>query len=204
MANHGPAYGFSAEVQKKLAASYDHNLERSISQWVTRVTGSAQSGSFQEWLKSGVVLCNLANKILPGSAPAPKTSSMPFVQMENINKALEAFRRIGCLDTEIFMTVDLFEGKNMSAVLLCLAATARAAEKRGFSGARLEGAAAPPQVAVSPYGPGVDSPAKSSPAPLARDSPKAAAGGAGPRFCPGCGNPWVSGARFCSNCGGTA
>ena len=211
MANHGPSYGFSAEVQKKLASSYDSGLERKISQWIGAVTGESQKGSFQEWLKSGLVLCSLANKIMPGSATGFKSSSMPFVQMENINRALEAFRRIGVQDTEVFMTVDLFEAKNMNAVLLCLAALSRAAEKRGYSGPRMDlSGAAPPQ--ISEYGPGVfstDSPKappsslKSTPPPVARDAPSPASAGT-PRFCPSCGSAWTAGARFCANCGSKA
>lgn len=205
MATHGPAYGFSAEVAKKLASSYDHNLERNISQWISSVSGERQSGSFAEWLKSGVVLCNLANKILPGSATGFKQSSMPFVQMENINRALEAFRRIGVQDTEMFMTVDLFEAKNMTAVLLTLSALDRAAGKRGFSGARLSTAgSAPPQVPLATQAPAsVSVSAAFRPEPLSRPAAAPAAGGAAPRFCSGCGTAWAGG-RFCSNCGASA
>ena len=35
-------------------------------------------------LKSGVVLCNLLNKIKPGSCPKPQNKKLPFVQRENI------------------------------------------------------------------------------------------------------------------------
>ena len=45
---------------------------------------------------------------------------MPFIQMENINAFLIACKQLGIPPTDLFMTVDLFEAKNMGAVIDCL------------------------------------------------------------------------------------
>lgn len=53
---------------------------------------------------------------------------MPFVQMENINAFLVACKRIGVPDTDLFMTVDLFEAKNMPQVIQTLFVLGRRAQ----------------------------------------------------------------------------
>jgi hypothetical protein len=70
-------------------------------------------GDFQEALKSGVVLCTLANKIKPGSVPAINNSKMAFVQRENIVAFCSAIRGMGMRENDLFVTQDLFEGSNM-------------------------------------------------------------------------------------------
>lgn len=74
---------------------------------------------FQQWLKDGTVLCRLINSLYPrGQAPVAKiqASSMAFKQMEQISQFLQAAERYGIAATDIFQTVDLWEGKNMACV----------------------------------------------------------------------------------------
>ena len=89
------------------------------------------------WLQSGVVLCELINAIEPQSAARPSTSAMPFKQMENINTYTDACRRLGVPESDLFVTVDLYEGKNMPAVVRNLHSLGRVAQKRGFHGPSL-------------------------------------------------------------------
>ena len=49
----------------------------------------------QAWLKSGVVLCNLANCLKPGLVAKVSEVQKPFNQMENISAYLEACREYG-------------------------------------------------------------------------------------------------------------
>ncbi len=72
---------------------------------------SLGDGSFQEVLKSGVHLCNLANKIKEGVCTKPSAKKLPFVQMENIGHYLAACTKLGMLGSDSFQTVDLYENK---------------------------------------------------------------------------------------------
>ncbi len=57
------------------------------------------------------------NRIRPGSVTRIARSSMPFHMMENIAQYLRACTAMGVPAHDLFMTVDLFEGKGMRAVV---------------------------------------------------------------------------------------
>ena len=122
--------------------------EEQAAWWVGAVTGREQpeGTSLQAWLKSGVVLCELMDLISPekissssrGASPrAPSTSDKPFRQMENIAAYASAARRFGVPEPDMFVTVDLFEGKNVGAVVRNLHSLGRVAQQRGFAGPTL-------------------------------------------------------------------
>lgn len=96
--------------------------------------------NFQNWLKDGTVLCELINSLYPeGQAPVKKiqASTMAFKQMEQISQFLQAAERYGINTTDIFQTVDLWEGKNMACVqrtLMNLGGLAVARDDGLFSG----------------------------------------------------------------------
>jgi len=125
MAYHGPVYGLDAEIKNKMSESYDHSTEVKIQDWMEKKIGETVPGGFAESLKSGVVLCKLANHIRPGAVGKIGTGSAPFVQMENISNYLKACEAMGLKATDLFQTVDLFEAKNMNAVLNNLQALKR-------------------------------------------------------------------------------
>ena len=110
--------------------------EEQAAWWVGAVTGREQpeGSSLQAWLKDGVVLCELINTISPGSAAKPSTSEMPFRQMGNIATYAKAARLYGVPEPDMFVTVDLFEGKNLPAVVQNLHSLGRVAQQRGFAG----------------------------------------------------------------------
>ncbi|ERE72884.1 putative protein turtle [Cricetulus griseus] len=125
MANRGPAYGLSREVQQKIEKQYDGDLEQILIQWITtqcrKPVDRPQPGreNFHNWLKDGTVLCELINSLYPeGQAPVKKiqASTMAFKQMEQISQFLQAAERYGINTTDIFQTVDLWEAKNMACV----------------------------------------------------------------------------------------
>ena len=72
MANRGPSYGLSREVQQKIEKQYDADLEQILIQWITsqcrKDVGRPQPGreNFQNWLKDGMV-----------SAPGERAWSQP-------------------------------------------------------------------------------------------------------------------------------
>ena len=100
--------------------------------WIESVLGEPLGdGTLHEVLKSGVALCNLLNKITPGCCPKPTNKKLPFMQMENISNYLTACNsKFSIQSFESFMTVDLFEDKNMGAVVLNVLALARAVGKK--------------------------------------------------------------------------
>ena len=103
------------------------------------VTGRESGGrELQAWLRSGVVLCQLANCLQPGLVPRVSETDKPFKQMENIGGYLDACRKYGVPAQDNFLTVDLFEGKNMNAVVRNLHSLGRAAQAvEGFGGPHL-------------------------------------------------------------------
>ncbi|KAA0717223.1 Transgelin-2 [Triplophysa tibetana] len=128
MANKGPSYGLSREVQSKIDKKYDPDLEERLVQWIIAQCGDGvgkpQAGKqgFQEWLKDGCVLCGLINSLHKDSKPVKKvqSSGMAFKQMEQISQFLGAAERYGVTKSDIFQTVDLWEGKDLAAVQMTL------------------------------------------------------------------------------------
>uniref|UniRef100_A0A803SSR2 Calponin-homology (CH) domain-containing protein n=1 Tax=Anolis carolinensis TaxID=28377 RepID=A0A803SSR2_ANOCA len=121
MANKGPSFGLSRDVQAKIEKKYDDELEERLVEWVVAQCGAdvgrpAERGrlGFQVWLKNGIVLGKLVNSLYPsGSKPVKIPDSPPsmvFKQMEQISQFLKAAEDYGVVKTDIFQTVDLFEG----------------------------------------------------------------------------------------------
>ncbi|PIA17778.1 hypothetical protein COEREDRAFT_40274, partial [Coemansia reversa NRRL 1564] len=81
--------------------------------------------SLRESLRDGVVLCRLINKLRPGAVKRINTRSIPFTQMENISNFLAAAQSLGLDSSDLFQTVDLYEGKNMPRVVMTLLTIAR-------------------------------------------------------------------------------
>uniref|UniRef100_A0A4W6DR42 Transgelin n=1 Tax=Lates calcarifer TaxID=8187 RepID=A0A4W6DR42_LATCA len=142
MANRGPSYGLSREVQEKIDQKYDPDLEQKLVDWIVAQCGGnlerPQPGkqNFQNWLMDGTVsgypsavcmvwlVCHfnfikLINSLYPrGKEPIKKIpeTQMAFKQMEKISQFLQAAEAYGVTTTDIFQTVDLWEGKDMAAV----------------------------------------------------------------------------------------
>ncbi|TRZ00801.1 hypothetical protein DNTS_034658 [Danionella cerebrum] len=104
MANRGPSYGLSREVQEKIDQKYDPELESRIVDWILVQCGGdlqrPESGkqNFQKWLMSGTILCRLINSLYPsGEGPVKKIteSTMVFKQMEKISQFLQAAEEYG-------------------------------------------------------------------------------------------------------------
>ncbi|XP_075750416.1 uncharacterized protein LOC119173938 [Rhipicephalus microplus] len=127
MANRGPAYGLSAQVQNKIAGKRDPALEESIMQWMAAILGQPlPNGDFGDILRDGVVLCNLMNKLMPGCIPKINTSGGQFKLMENITHFQNAAKAWGVPEIDVFQTVDLWEKRNIPQVAQCLMAVGRA------------------------------------------------------------------------------
>ncbi|KAJ1854721.1 Protein kinase of the Mitotic Exit Network [Coemansia sp. RSA 638] len=81
--------------------------------------------TLRDTLRDGVVLCRLINTLRPGAVKRINTKRLPFVQMENISNFLAAAQSLGLDSSDLFQTVDLYEGKNMPRVIMTLLAIAR-------------------------------------------------------------------------------
>mmetsp|Transcript_64272 Transcript_64272/g.119448 ORF Transcript_64272/g.119448 Transcript_64272/m.119448 type:complete len:298 (-) Transcript_64272:159-1052(-) len=98
------------------------DLEEDVTRWIEAVSGEKKPDgkSLFEWCKDGQVLCRTANKLQPGLCPRINKSTMPFQQMENVTAFIQACRKLGVLEKDLFSTVDLYEGKNMKSVCNCI------------------------------------------------------------------------------------
>jgi hypothetical protein len=136
MADRATKSGIALEAQQKIHSKYDQQLASQILQWLQNVTGlsdidtSGDVDAFSTLLKDGKVLCQLANALEPGAVKKVNESKMAFKQMENISFFL-AFAQKHIDKSELFQTVDLYEAQDPNAVLTCLSALARKADKFG-------------------------------------------------------------------------
>merc|ERR1719291_720411 len=113
--------------------------QKEVLNWIQEVLGEPlPSEDFAEVLKDGVILCRLMNKIVPGAIKKFKQKGPAFLLMENIQAFLAAIKKYGVPDEEVFQTPDLFEGRNLPQVALCLFSLARATQNHPeFSGPSL-------------------------------------------------------------------
>uniref|UniRef100_A0A673TSX5 Calponin-homology (CH) domain-containing protein n=1 Tax=Suricata suricatta TaxID=37032 RepID=A0A673TSX5_SURSU len=130
--NKGPSYGLSAKVKNKIASKYDHQAEEDLRNWIEEVTGMSTGTNFQLGLKDGIILCELINKLQPGSVKKVNESSLNWPQLENIGNFIKAIQAYGMKPHDIFEANDLFENGNMTQVQTTLVALAGLAKTKGF------------------------------------------------------------------------
>lgn len=97
------------------------SVEEEALLWLEAVSGEEKGDEpLMEWLKDGQVLCRTANMIQIGICPRINQQNMPFKQMENVTAFIQACRKLGVLEKDVFSTVDLYEGKNPKSVINCI------------------------------------------------------------------------------------
>ncbi|XP_069698236.1 myophilin [Periplaneta americana] len=113
--------------------------EAEILQWIETVTGEKLPPQpYEDVLRDGIILCNLINKIAPGSVKKIQTKGTNFQLMENIQRFQAAIKKYGVPEEEIFQTADLFERRNIPQVTLCIYALGRITQKHPeYTGPRL-------------------------------------------------------------------
>ncbi|XP_063909595.1 myophilin [Zophobas morio] len=108
----------------------DKELESQVLNWIFEVIGEpTPKGEFEDILRDGVVLCNLINKLAPGSVKKIQAKGTNFQLMENIQRFQAAAKKYGLPQEEIFQTADLFERRNVAQVALSLFALGRITQK---------------------------------------------------------------------------
>lgn len=129
----------TAELNAKKDAKWDETQAEEAKVWMEAVTGEtlkgdASSGNLVEVLKDGAFLCKVINVLQPGSVRKVNASKMAFKQMENIGNFLAGCEAYGVPRTDMFQTVDLYEGQNMPQVINGIFALGRKARAKGFDG----------------------------------------------------------------------
>jgi len=111
------AYGLDLEIQKKLDAKFDPVKMAQAQAWIEALTGQAFPDTFVESLKSGIRLCQAINRIKPGAVAKINQIDSPFKHRENIESFLNAEKALGLKEVDLFVTGDLYEAKNLGAVV---------------------------------------------------------------------------------------
>ncbi|XP_030396284.1 calponin-2 [Gopherus flavomarginatus] len=130
--NKGPSYGLSAEVKSRLAQKYDPQKEAELRIWIESITGKEIGPDFQLGLKDGVILCELMNKLQPGSVRKINRSAQTWHQLENLSNFIKAMVQYGMNPVDLFEANDFFETGNMTQVQVCLLALAGMAKTKGI------------------------------------------------------------------------
>ncbi|XP_029469290.1 calponin-2 [Rhinatrema bivittatum] len=128
----GPSYGLSAEVRNRLAQKYDNQKEAELKAWIEDLTGMTIGRDFQQGLKDGVILCELMNKLQPGSIKKVNKSKQNWHQLENLSNFIKAMTTYGMNPVDLFEANDLFENGNMTQVQVTLLALAGLAKTKGI------------------------------------------------------------------------
>nr|XP_060640909.1 calponin-2 [Anolis sagrei ordinatus] len=130
--NKGPSYGLSAEVKNRLAQKYDPQKEAELRIWIENITGREIGPDFQKGLKDGVLLCELMNKLHPGSIRKINRSALNWHQLENLSNFIKATISYGLKPVDLFEANDLYENGNMTQVQVSLLALAGMAKTKGM------------------------------------------------------------------------
>lgn len=112
----------------------DPNRAAEAQQWVEQVLGKSVGSDFFDALKDGCLLCELLNKIKPGTCKKFKPSKQAFVARSNIQIFLQGCKKIGIPETDLFETRDLYDGQRLSAVVGNIYALSAMSRKLGFGG----------------------------------------------------------------------
>ncbi|KAJ3184232.1 hypothetical protein HDU87_005079 [Geranomyces variabilis] len=112
-------------VEKKKAAQHSENQAAALNFLESTIGRKLPDENLHLSLRNGVILCEFINKLRPGSIPVISTRDAPFLQMENINRFLNASKALGLKGHELFQTVDLYEGKDLQQVIITILTIAR-------------------------------------------------------------------------------
>lgn len=79
---------FNIVLFHQLASKRNPEQEKEAQSWIEEILGAKfpPGEAFEDVLKDGTVLCQLINKIKPGSVSKINTSGGQFKMMENITK----------------------------------------------------------------------------------------------------------------------
>lgn len=117
-------YGMDRETainikKKQSSTKAQEDIEEALD-WIETMTGEPCDDVYES-LKSGVVLCRLINVLRPGAIPKIDMRNSvrfgPAVARENIKIYLEKCSMMGVPRADLFNVSDLYEQKNLDAVV---------------------------------------------------------------------------------------
>lgn len=123
-------------ASKQELEQWENEQKEQILDWISAVIGEPldKSLGFEKVLKDGTYLCKLMNKIIPGYVKKINTKGGNFALLENLQAFQKGMRQYGVPEDELFAPVDLFEARNIKAVIKSLSALARLCFNKGFDG----------------------------------------------------------------------
>ena len=105
------------------------SLEEEVRRWIETMLGVEITTDTHTFLRDGVILCRLLNAVKPGTIKKVNKSAIAAFQMENITLFIRALREFGVAEQDLFTTLDLYEAKNMDAVLRGILSFGRAIQR---------------------------------------------------------------------------
>lgn len=117
------------DIADKRNAQYDYDLQDQAQAWIETVTNITFDKDFGPMLQDGVVLCDLANSILPGRIKRINRTGNLFQKQENISAFLRLCREIGVHEASLFATNTLSHLTDLSQVLTCIVAFSTAIQR---------------------------------------------------------------------------
>lgn len=93
-----------------------------IREWINTTLGGGfhKEESLAQSLRSGVVLCNLMNKLHPGSIKTININESPVASKENIGSFLRSCQSMGMDECRLFDITDLYDERNINLVVTTL------------------------------------------------------------------------------------
>eukprot|EP01084_Bolivina_argentea_P046673 85956_1 len=88
-----------------------------VQHWIEELLNYNFELDFFKELKSGVILCDLLNKIRPGTCQRYTHSKYGYVHKRNIDIFLSGCRSIGLDKSQCFKTKDLLNGSNLDSII---------------------------------------------------------------------------------------
>ncbi|XP_041367817.1 transgelin-2-like isoform X1 [Gigantopelta aegis] len=118
--------GLGYEIEKKMENNYDKEeaagTPEAIRVWINAIVegihetaASSHQADLHKWLKDGICLCKLINKLLEsdgkGKISYQKKVANSFVGMANIQAYNDGCEKYGLPKESLFQSVDLWEGR---------------------------------------------------------------------------------------------
>ncbi|CAL8112713.1 unnamed protein product [Orchesella dallaii] len=114
------------QVRAKILGKRDPEQEREAQEWMESILGQKfPAVPYEDALCDGVVLCEVMNKLKPGSIPKINRGGGQFKMMENANNFIKAIEAYGVPKIDLFQSIDLCEKKDIGQVTGCIFALGR-------------------------------------------------------------------------------
>eukprot|EP01084_Bolivina_argentea_P183661 316889_1 len=120
------------DISKKDVVDPKRKLEAKM--WIQTVLDITLNNDLFDELQDGTLLCEVLNKIQPGTCKKYKKSKHAFVSRNNIGIFIKGARQLGLPATDVFETRDLYDKQRLSAVVQTVYSVSAISRKLGFSG----------------------------------------------------------------------